>query len=447
MILNPQPTALSAQGRYLVLIAVFLGWMFAGMEMSLMIPATRPAIQDFLSAHPPKTGESVNQVVRIETRADQWLSWLVSAFLLGAALGGIVFGWIADRAGRVKAMGFSILCYSSITALSYFVTSPEQLLALRFLACLGIGGMWPSGVALATEAWPSVSRPALAGLIGAAANVGFLILGLIMLYHPITRESWRWVLLLGGTPVVLGAFVLAFVPESPQWLAEKQAPASLTATPVAEVFRPPLLRWTMLGIALGTIPLLGGWASGQRLVPWAGQVGELQGLPGLKASTQTLQALGAVIGSLSGGWLASRLGRRRSYFLISLGSLALSAYIFLTLTPTRAEFLWATFALGLVSTSFFGWLPYFLPELFPTRVRATGSGVTYNFGRILSAAALLSSTALSALFQGDIAKMGATTSLVYALGLVLAWFIPRSDAAWSSQITREDAPPVKRSLF
>lgn len=398
--------------------------MFAGMEMSLMIPATRPAIQDFLTASQSPTASGAERIVHFETRADQWLSWLIAAFLMGAALGGVVLGWLADRAGRVKAMGLSILCYSIITALSYFVTSPEQLLALRFLACLGIGGMWPCGVALVTEAWPSVSRPVLAGLIGAAANVGFLILGLIMLYHPITRESWRWVLLLGGTPVFLGAFVLWCVPESPQWLIEKQAPAAAAAAPVAEVFRPPLLRWTLLGIALGTIPLLGGWASGQRLVPWAGQVGELQGLPGLKASTQTLQALGAVIGSLMGGWLASRLGRRRSYFLISLGSLTLSGYIFLTLTPTRAEFLWATFALGLVSTSFFGWLPYFLPELFPTRVRATGAGVTYNFGRIVSAAALLSSTALSALFQGDIAKMGAATSLVYALGLVVVWFIP-----------------------
>jgi MFS family permease len=407
-------------------MAAFLGWMFAGVEMSLMIPATRPAIQDFLSAPHAAAGGGADQVARFETLADQWLSWLISAFLLGAALGGVVFGWIADRAGRVRAMGWSILCYSTITALSYFVTSPEQLLVLRFAACMGIGGMWPSGVALVAEAWPRVSRPALAGLIGAAANVGFLILGLIMLYHPITRESWRWVLLLGGAPALLGVFVLGFVPESPQWLAEKASRACSSISPVAEVFRPPLLRLTLIGIALGTIPLLGGWASGQRLVPWAGQVGESLGMHGLKAATQTLWALGAVIGSLGGGWLASRLGRRRSYFCISLGSLVLSHYIFSTLTPIRAEFLWATFALGLVSTSFFGWLPYFLPELFPTRVRATGAGVTYNFGRILSAAALLASTALSEFFRGDIAKMGAATSWVYAFGLAIIWLIPAS---------------------
>ena len=79
------------------------------------------------------------------------------------------------------------------------------------------------------------------------------------------------------------------------------------------------------------------------------------------------------MGSLLGGWLASRLGRKFSYLLISLGSLGLSQYIFLRLNPADAEFLWAVFAVGLVSTSFYGWLPYFLPALFPTRVRATGA--------------------------------------------------------------------------
>ncbi|MEW6159148.1 MAG: hypothetical protein AB1813_17115, partial [Verrucomicrobiota bacterium] len=117
-----------------------------------------------------------------------------------------------------------------------------------------------------------------------------------------------------------------------------------------------------------------------------------------------------------------------SYFLMSFGSLTLSAVIFLKLTPASPLFPWATFGLGFIATMFFGWLPYFLPDLFPTEVRATGMGVSYNFGRILSAAAVMSSTGLSAWFGGDIAKMGATTSLVYAAGLVLAWWIPREQS-------------------
>jgi hypothetical protein len=400
-------------GRLLVLAAAFLGWMFAGVEMSIFVPATRPAIEDFLRAE-------ALPLERLAVLADQWLSLYLTAFLLGAAVGGALFGWIGDRFGRVRALGLSILCYSIVTGLSYFVSGPWQLLALRFVASLGIGGLWPAAVALVMEAWPAVSRPALAGLIGAAANVGFLLLGIIMIEHPVTADSWRWVLLLGGSPVLLGAFVLLAVPESPAWLAgQGERAAGSPASPLAEVFRPPLLRRTILGICLGTIPLLGGWASAQRVVPWAGQVDA-----SLKAAAQTFQASGAVVGSLAAGWFASRLGPRRSYFAISVGSLAISLGLFFLLRPGGPGFLAAVFALGLVSTSFYGWLPWFLPGLFPTSVRATGAGVSFNSGRIVSAAAVVASTPLSHAFGGDAALMAGTLSLVYALGAGLAFLIP-----------------------
>jgi SHS family sialic acid transporter-like MFS transporter len=414
-------SSLSKKDRLKVLVAAFLGWMFAGVIMSIMIPATRPAIQEFLSAD-----TSTNAIQLLEQSAESWFSWYLVAFFLGAALGGAVLGSVGDRYGRVKAMGISILCYSCFTGLSYFASSPEQLLVLRFIACMGIGGMWPSGVALVAESWPDVSRPILAGLIGTAANVGFLILGILMLSNPITSESWRWVLLLGTTPLILGIWVLLSVPESPRWKSEKENPKTgEKKSSLGEVFRPPLLRLTLVGIFLGTIPLLGGWASGQRLVPWAGRIAEANDLPQLQAMTQTIWAIGAVIGSLAGGWIASRMGRRASYFAVSLLSLGLSLYVFIYSNPTAGTFLPAVFGVGLISTIFFGWLPYFLPELFPTRVRATGAGVSFNFGRILSAVAVLSTAFLINVFQGDIAKMGAATSLVYALGMVIVIFIPK----------------------
>jgi MFS family permease len=403
-------------GRLLVLAVAFLGWMFAGVEMSIFVPATRPAIEDFLRHETSLDARS------LAVLADEWLSLYLMAFFLGAALGGALLGWLGDRFGRVRALGLSILCYSIVTGLSYLATGPWQLLWLRFIACLGIGGLWPAAVALVTEAWPAVSRPALAGLIGAAANVGFLLLGVIMIQHPVTPDSWRWVLLLGASPALLGVFVLLAVPESPAWLEGRWRSAGLTAaSPLREVFRPPLLRLTIIGICLGTVPLLGGWASGQRVVAWAGQVDA-----NLKAAAQTFQATGAVIGSLAGGWFASRVGPRTSYFAISLGSLALSLGLFFFLEPGGGAFLPAVFALGLVSTSFYGWLPWFLPGLFPTPVRATGVGVSFNWGRILSAAAVAASTPLSGVFGGDVALMAGTLSLVYALGAGLAFLIPEA---------------------
>lgn len=411
---------------WVILAAAFLGWMFAGVEMSIVVAATRPAIQEFQAS-----GVLSVTGVSLDVAADRWFSWFLIAFFLGAASGGALFGALGDRFGRVKAMGASIVCYSAFTAASYPVATPEQLLVLRFLACLGVGGMWPNGVSLTLEAWPRVSRPMLAGLIGCSANIGFLILGWIMAYHPVTRDTWRWVLLFGGVPLVLGVAVLFLVPESKAWLATRNSsPASphakSTTSPASlrMVFRPPYTSRTLLGIALGTIPLLGGWASGQRLVPWAGQVSEAAAATDLKAATLIVQSIGAVLGSLGGGWIASRLGPRPSYFLISLGSLVLSLAIFGGTRPGDPAFLPLTFVLGIIGVSFFGWLPYYLPSLFPTSLRATGTGVTFNFGRLVSALAVLVSAPLSVVFGGDIGRMGLATSMVYAFGLILAWFVP-----------------------
>ncbi len=414
----PDPPALSRSNRYVILSAAFLGWMFAGLEMSMYL-AVRPAAQHFLTA-----AETTND---LEQQVGQWFSWYLCAFLLGAATGGLFFGWMGDRLGRAKAMGISILCYSSITGLSYFVTSLEQLVALRFIACMGIGGMWPNGVALASEAWPESSRPLLAGLIGTAANFGLAGMGFIASQVHITPDSWRWVMLVGAVPLLLGLIVLAIVPESPSWLRSRNLDRDMntapTSLPMSTVFKPPYLHLTIIGICLGTIPLLGGWGSLNWLIPWAGKAGGDE-LPGLKGETQLMRSLGAILGSLLGGFLANQFGRRTTYFCVSLGSVLAGGYIFWFLNPLDESFLWWVFVMGFIGTIFFGWLPLYLPELFPTEVRATGTGVTFNFGRILSALGVLGAGGLMVVFEGDYARVGRITSLIYGLGMFVILFAP-----------------------
>ena len=218
--LTPVPT-LSRTDRYVILGAAFLGWMFAGLEMSMYL-AVRPAARHFLAD--VASGD-------LEQQVGKWFSWYLCAFLLGAAAGGLFFGWMGDRFGRAKAMGLSILCFSSVTGISYFVTSLEQLVLLRWIACMGIGGMWPNGVALASEAWPQGSRPLLAGLIGTAANFGLAAMGMIARQYPITPDDWRWVMLVGASPFILGLLVLALVPESPSWLRSRSSSAESVAPP------------------------------------------------------------------------------------------------------------------------------------------------------------------------------------------------------------------------
>ena len=150
----------------MVLIAAFLGWMFDGVEQGVFPLVARPALQDLI-------GTNSDQLI------GPWMGYITALFLLGAALGGLVFGWLGDRIGRVKSMMLSILAYSLFTGFCYFAQAPWQLGALRFLAAVGMGGEWSLGVALVMEAWPEKNRPLLAGAIGAAANVGFGLLGLM----------------------------------------------------------------------------------------------------------------------------------------------------------------------------------------------------------------------------------------------------------------------------
>ncbi|MFN0051433.1 MAG: MFS transporter [Planctomycetales bacterium] len=438
------PQELSRNGRFLVLAAAFLGWLCSGMQMAVMNLATGAAVGEFVQAGTldESPGLRWERLVPGERRKEdaqraagelkdlaksqtpRWFARFNSAFLLGAACGGLVFGWIGDRFGRVRAMALSIVCYSLFAGLAYVAQTAEQLLVLRFLSALGVGGMWPSGVSLASEAWSDVSRPFLSGLIGMSANLGIVLMGVIGMIYDIKPESWRWLLLIAATPALLGVGVWFVVPESPGWLAAQRRPNSRAeALPLLAVFRPPLLRLTLLGIALGAIPLLGGWGVTAWLIPWTDQVlGAAD--PTAKALTSIMRAAGGSLGSLLGGWLANQMGRRLTYFLISLTTLAISEFIYFQLAPDDRFFSHLVFAVGFVSTIFFGWLPLYLPELFPTAARATGTGVSFNFGRILTAIGVLGTGVVTTAFGSDYAAAGRVTSLVYALGMVVILFAP-----------------------
>jgi MFS family permease len=215
----------------MALAAALLGWMFDGLEQGLFPLVGRQALLDLL-------GPSGEQLIAL------WMSVGLAAFLVGAATGGVLFGWLGDRIGRVRAMTLSVLTYAVFSGLCGFAGEPWHVAVLRFLSALGMGGEWSLGVALVMEIWPEKSRGLLAGLIGAAANVGFLLIALAGLgltsvlegMHGwlraagissdladtlVAHSGWRLLFFVGAAPAVLTFFIRLFVPESDRWQREQ----------------------------------------------------------------------------------------------------------------------------------------------------------------------------------------------------------------------------------
>ena len=405
-----QPQSRINRGQWLVLMAAVLGWMFDGVEIGLAPIMGRPALLELLG--PESTDRDVGR----------WLGLLGAMFLLGAAAGGVIFGWFGDRYGRVRTMIFSVLTYSLFTGAAYAAREPWHLMALRFIASMGMGGQWSLGVALVVECWPGIARPALAGIIGAAANVGFLMISTLGYIFPVSPDSWRWIMLAGASPAVLVFFIALFVPESERW---KAAVRQRKASPVREIFSGSLAYKTWIAIGLSAVALLGTWGSVQWVPYWVDK-SLAPDDPSAKSLAQIWSSVGAIIGCLIAPLLGGRYGRRPVYFGMCLISLVACQYMFLTFDAFSTSFLTVVFFVGAVTASFYGWLPLYLPELFPTRVRATGQGLSFNFGRIIAAAGVFLGTGQLVAFFGGYEQAGAVISLVYLIGLVLIWFAPET---------------------
>ncbi len=487
---------ISRSGRMLALLAALLGWMFDGLEMGLFPMVGREALRELLGS-----GADPGD-------ADRWYGVVLASFLVGAATGGVLFGWLGDKVGRVRAMTASILLYSLSSGLSAASQTPTQFAILRFLGALGMGGEWALGVALVMELWPGASRGLMAGLIGAFGNLGYLICGAIAFSMNHTAPGqihgwltslaipsdwadaltanryWRLLMLVGAIPAFLTMFIRLLVPESDKWLREKEAGAAsywatrdligvligaaaacgvialwamerdqvslwvqlggsavglvivvlgylypalryLSRSPLPTTTRRRTVGRMLLGAGISGVPLLGTWAGLMWMYMW---VGKLPGgdVPDAKPWLQISSSTGAMIGCLIGAILGGILGRKPVYAaLCILSMIAMFAFYRLN-TEYGLAFILSAGVLGMISASFYGWLPLYLPELFPTAVRATSQGFGYNFGRIIAAAGNLQMANLLALFHNDYAQACAMVAGVYVVGLVLIAIAPET---------------------
>jgi MFS transporter, SHS family, sialic acid transporter len=400
-----EETKNSASAKWIVLAAAFLGWMFDGLEMGIFPQIAYPALNNLIH------GANEHDIAR-------WQQIIDACFLWGAASGGLVFGWLGDRIGRVKSMSLSILVYSAFTACLFFVQSPGQMAAMRFVAAIGMGGEWALGVALVMEVWDAKHRPILAGLIGAASNVGFTIVGLIGAMFPVSAGTWRYVALTGAAPAVLMLFIQLFVPESHQW---KNARDEAPLRPISELFGDRhLRRMAVVAICLASVVLLGTWGAVQKIPAWVGKISPE--MKRAKGYVQMATGIGAIIGCLIAPYLAAVLNRRTAYVLLCASSLVCCEVLFNGFTSYSLTFLLMAFLVGATTAAFYGWFPLYLPELFPTRVRATAQGIAYNFGRIFAGVGAIWGGTIG----GTYARMGAIVSLIYLVGMGIIWLAPET---------------------
>jgi MFS family permease len=413
--------------HWLVIAAAWAGWgfdVFDALLFNFVAPNCVPAL---LGLQPGSPGAHAATVF--------WTGLITSILLVGWAAGGVLFGWIADRIGRKQALFATIALYAVGTALCAAATNIWQLIAFRVLASLGIGGEWGIGAALVAEAVPENKRVEAGVILQSssplgivlASGVNYLVAGVWFAGTP--QTSWRYVFLAGLAPVILALLIRIFVRESTQWTA---AAAREHPPSPRELFAPGIRKLTISGAGVAVtavvswwacnafVPLLGSTLAGEH----AAHLGLAPGAARLLAESWKARAsnafnIGGLLGSFAAIALSRVLGRRPmfvAYFLYS--ATLLFATFGLDLAPaTRLTML---FFVGAGVYGVFGTFPFYLPELFPARLRATGSGFCYNIGRLIAAGGPLFVGMVSARAGGSSAVLSNTLLWVGVIPLLAA---------------------------
>ncbi|MDG3004976.1 MFS transporter [Paludisphaera mucosa] len=454
-----------------ILLAAALGWLFDAMDQRLFILARTPALRDLSPGVDPAS---------LPTLA----GWATALFIAGWATGGLAFGLVGDRWGRVRTMALTILMYSVFTGLSGLARSWPEFAAYRFLCGMGIGGEYAAGVALVAEAMPARARAFCLGLVQAASSIGAILgSGLSLLVGPQSRvggyEGWRVLFFFGVIPSVLLVLLRFRVPEPDRWIrardeARRDPQPGRKMGDVREIFSDPKLRRrTLIGMALGMVGQVGLWSIGlytpelvrdtlfrqhRREVQaelkaggrdalaieaignqddlaraWAARTGTdaAPRLAAWKAEADgyvgrgtLLQDVGSFFGAPFCTWIAIRFGRRRAFATAYAMAMA-SVWLVFGGMSRGPDVYWMLPLLGFCTCGIFGVIVVYLPELYPTRLRTTGMGFCYNMARYLTATGpiLLGRLALGV---GGYSRAALCMSLIYVLGLLVVPFAPET---------------------
>lgn len=435
MIPEPTPELAWYRGlssyQWAVLVVAGLGWMFDTFDQRIFILARGPALSALMPGATPAAIAAAS-------------AYVTSLFIAGWATGGIIFGVCGDRLGRVRTMAITILIYSLFTGLSSLAVGPIDFYLYRFLTGLGIGGEFAAGVALVAEVMPERSRVRALGLIQMLAIVGTFLGTLLSMacevtatYHGIA--GWRWLFVAGASPAVLLVVIRGRLRDSSSWTAAKASAESngMKLGALGELLRTPRWRrYSIIGMLLGFSGQLGIWGIGTwtpelvRMVTAADTSLSSMDRSRILAEGLMLKDLASLVGIYLFTIATTRLGRRPVFLIAFLSALGAVLLVFSQMTGTR-HVLWMMPLLGLTVWSVLGGYAIYFPELYPTRLRASGTGVCYNVARYLTAGAIAGLGPLLVAFSGlgyaePLRPAAMALSVVYLVGIGVLYWAPET---------------------
>jgi len=449
--------------QWFVFCVAAVAWMADCMDQQLFNLARTTSLTDLLG------GAAANP-----DDVKTWAARSTSVFLIGWACGGLVFGMYGDRIGRVKTLTYTILLYSLFTGLSALSQGPLDYCLYRFLTGLGVGGVFAAAVSLLAETMPAHARPYTLGLMQASSAIGnctaalmFIALGLLELnghldgLKTVGLSAWRVLFLIGIVPAVLVIFIQRRLKEPESWLAAKAAADAGTGRKLgsyADLFGGGwITRHAVFGMLLSFVGVVGLWGIAffavdlqQTIFPksYAAEADQM-GLAGKERAdyiagqriiwagiTSLAINVGAFVGMSGFAGLAGWIGRKPA-FAITLVAAAASVALVFTQMETRADIIWMNVVMGICMLALFGGYAVYLPELFPTRLRATGTSFCYNVGRFIAASGPLLLGYLTTSVFADASEGGAypdrpfrhaglAMCSIFALGLVVLPFLPET---------------------
>ena len=414
--------------QWLVLLVAWLGWVFDSMDATIYAIVLHPALEDLLTA---SGGAGPVSPDAIGPEAIGWYGGIIfSIFLIGWAIGGVLFGVVADHLGRTKTLIITILIYALFTGAAALSQTWWHLAVYRFVTALGIGGEWAAGATIVAEVWPEEKRAKAAGLLQSAWAAGFFLAAALNLL--LRSYGWRAMFLVGILPAFVSLVIFLWVKEPERWVKARIRELESGAVrrgKLPELFRGKLRLPTLAGSLLAFVAVFGLWGATNWTPTLVRALPEMQGLDRSTLSSNVSYAImalnaGALVGYLSFAPLADRFGRRPVFALMCAGSLVMLPITFLT-PHAFAHVLLLLPVLGFFNNGIFTGFPIYLPELYPTRIRATGAGFCFNAGRVLaSIGPFLTGFLVTSL--GSFGRAVSAIALIYLVGLIVLPFAPET---------------------